>query len=257
MPASTTLEPRFGTLSASDDPRTLRFENYLTPALAPPPASVNVLERVYQNLGITDPTELFPADYNVGTPASGAVGDCTIAALAHAITVYRGLIGQNSVMSADDVKSLYLSLADSPNSGLNELDVLDYWSKHVVGGDQILAYAAIVPTNHTHVQQAIQLFGGVYLGFKVQDNTDTEFRNQQPWTPGTATGDGHAVFAVAYDETGVTVLTWGTTQRATWAWWDACVDEAYAIVPPEASNPAFAPGFDVAQLEADLKAITG
>ena len=50
----------------------------------------------------------------------------------------------------------------------------------------------------------------------------------------------------------VTVLTWGSTQKGTWAWWDECVDEAYAILPPEASNPAFAPGFDVAELQTDL-----
>jgi hypothetical protein len=52
------------------------------------------------------------------------------------------------------------------------------------------------------------------------------------------------VFAVEYDKNGVTVLTWGNTQRATWVWWDECVDEAYAILPPEAENPDFAPGFD-------------
>jgi hypothetical protein len=263
MPASTTLNPRFGTPSAGHAPRTLRFENYLTPALAPPPASVNVLERVYQNLGISDPKELFPADYNVGTAADGAVGDCTIAALAHAITVYRGLIGQNSVMSADDVKSLYLTLTNNHDTGLNEQSVLNYWSNHVVGGDQILAYTGIDPKNHTHVKQAIQLFGGVYVGFTVTSTCENEFDQGQPWTPGQ--GDhggegclgGHAVFAVEYDAEGVTVLTWGTTQRGTWAWWDDCVTEAYAIIPPEATNPAFAPGFNIDQLQDDLKAITG
>ena len=36
------------------------------------------------------------------------------------------------------------------------------------------------------------------------------------------------------------------------AMWDECVDEAYAILPPEAKKPDFAPGFDFAQLQADL-----
>ena len=67
--------------------------------------------------------------------------------------------------------------------------------------------------------------------------------------------DGHAVFAVAYDQSGVTVLTWGNTQQGTWAWWDECVDEAYAILPPEAKNTEFAPGFDLAQLQTDLSAV--
>ena len=35
-------------------------------------------------------------------------------------------------------------------------------------------------------------------------------------------------------------------------WWNECVDEAYAIPPQEATNPTLAPGFDIAQLQADL-----
>ncbi len=101
-------------------------------------------------------------------------------------------------------------------------------------------------------QQGIQLFGGVYLGFQVQQNAQQEFEAHQPWTPGPLTTDGHAVFAVGYDPAGVTVLTWGNTQQGTWAWWDECVDEVYAILPPEAKEPGYAPGFDMAQLQADL-----
>lgn len=73
--------------------------------------------------------------------------------------------------------------------------------------------------------------------------------------PGPLTNDGHAVYAVAYDQNGVTVLTWGNTQQATWAWWDECVDEAYAILPPEAEKSGFAPGFNFAQLQTDLAAV--
>jgi len=58
---------------------------------------------------------------------------------------------------------------------------------------------------------------------------------------------------VAYDGNGVTVLTWGNTQQGSWAWWDGCVDEAYAILPPESQKPGFAKGFDFAELQADLK----
>jgi hypothetical protein len=133
--------------------------------------------------------------------------------------------------------------------------VLNYWRKHTVDGDKILAFASIDPKNHTHVEQAIHLFGGVYLGFQVQQNCIQEFEARQPWAPGPLTNDGHAVFAVGYDAHGVTVLTWGNTQQATWAWWDECVDEAYAILPPEAHDAKFAPGFDIAQLQSDLAAV--
>ena len=241
---------RFGKHPPKVDYRTLRFKTYLTPAIPAPPASYNVLTNVYSKLSISDPTKLFPMDGN------DSLGDCTIAALAHALTTYRGLVGKEKIMSKTAVVKLYMHLTGGVDSGLNVLDVMNYWQKHAVSSDEILAYVSVDPKNHTHVQQAIDLFGGVYLGFQVQQNCIQEFNNHQPWAPGPLTTDGHAVYAVGYDQTGVTVLTWGNTQQGTWAWWDECVDESYAILPPEAKNPAFAPGFNVAQLQTDLSAVT-
>jgi hypothetical protein len=237
---------RFGKHPPKVDYRTLRLTSYLTSALPAPPACWNVLAGVYANLKINDPTKLFPMDGN------DTMGDCTIAAAAHAITTYRGLVGSKTIMSKAAVKKLYYHLSGGVDSGLPELDVLNHWRATAIDGDKILAYVSVDPKNHTHVQQAIKLFGGVYLGFQVQQNCIQEFDAHQPWTPGPLTQDGHAVFAVAYDQNGVTVLTWGNTQEATWAWWDECVDEAYAILPPEAAKAGFAPGFDIVQLKADL-----
>jgi hypothetical protein len=240
---------RFGKHPRKCDYRTLRFKNYVTAALPPPPASLNLLDRIYTKVGTSDPTQLFPLDGN------DTLGDCTIAALAHAITTYRGLCGTKDIMPKQAVVKLYLHLAGGVDSGLNELDVLNYWRSHAVSNDKILAYVAVDPKKHTHVQQAIQLFGGVYLGFQVPHNCLDEFNARKPWTPGPLTNDGHAVFAYGYDQSFVNVLTWGNTQPGTWAWWDECVDEAYAILPPEASNPDFAPGFNIAQLKQDLDAV--
>ena len=237
---------RFGKHPPKTDYRTLRFKDYVKPGIAAPPASYNVLDTVYQNLKTKDPTKLFPMDGN------DTIGDCTIAALAHAITVYRGLLKTKKIMPQAAVQKLYYHLTGGPDTGLNELDVLNYWRANPVAADEILAYVKIDPKDHAHVQQAIQIFGGVYLGFQVQQNCIQEFNNHQPWTPGPLTNDGHAVYAVAYDSSGVTVLTWGNTQQGTWAWWDECVDEAYAILPPEAQKPGFAKGFDFAQLQTDL-----
>jgi len=240
---------RFGKHAPKIDYRTLRLKDYLTSDLSAPPPSVDVLSRVYSKLNISDPTTLFPMDGN------DQYGDCTIAAVAHAITVYRGLIGQKKIWDKNDVVKLYMHLTGGVDSGLNELDVLNYWQSHAVDSDKILAFASIDVKNHTHVQQAIRLFGGVYLGFQVQQNCIQEFDARKPWTPGPLTNDGHAVYAVEYDKTGVTVLTWGNTQKATWGWWDECVDEAYAILPPEAKASGFEPGFNFNQLKSDLSIV--
>src|SRR5262249_27677542 len=141
------------------------------------------------------------------------------------------------------------------DSGLNELDVLNYWQSHTASGDKILAFASIGARNHTHIKQAIELFGGVYLGFVVQENCVEDFQARRPWRPSPLTQDEHALFGGGYDSEGVTVLTWGNTQKATWAWWNECVDEAYAILPPEAKRSDFAPGFNFDQLQADLAAV--
>jgi hypothetical protein len=251
MPDTPRPQYRFGKLPAKHDPRTLRFGAYLTPAVAAPPASLDVLSRVFQQLGTNDVGQLFPLDGN------DAHNDCTIAAAAHAVTVFRGLVGTRQVMAEQDVLNLYFQLTGGPNldTGLLVLDVLSYWKQNAIGGDQILAYTSIDPANHTHVQQAIELFGAVYVGFSVTTETLDQFHAGQPWTPGTPNGEGHAVLAVAYDADGVTVLTWGSLQKGTWAWWDACVDEAFAILPPEARTAGFTPGFDFSQLQSDLASV--
>jgi hypothetical protein len=238
---------RFGKHPPKQDYRTLRFKDYVTSTLAPPPPSDNVLERL--KLPVKDPTKLFPMDGN------DTLGDCTIAALAHAETTFRGLVGQQKIMPKNAVVKLYFHLTNGVDSGLNELDVLNYWQSNRVDGDELIAFVKIDPKNHTHIEQAIHLFGGVYLGFQVQQNCVQEFDTHKPWTPGPLTNDGHAVFAVAYNANGVTVLTWGNTQQGTWGWWDECVDEAYALLPPEARKHGFAPGFDIAQLESDLSLV--
>lgn len=240
---------RFGKHPPKVDYRTLRFTTYVMAGLAAPPPSFNVLTTVYANLKTSDPTTLFPMDGN------DTLGDCTIAAVAHAITVYRGKVDSKTILAKQAVVKLYYHLTGGLDTGLNELDVLNFWQSNKVSGDEILAFVKIDPKNHTHVQQAIQLFGGVYLGFQVQQNAVQEFDARQPWTPGPLTNDGHAVYAVAYDPNGVTVLTWGNTQQGTWAWWDECVDEAYAILPLDAKDPKFAPGFNLVQLQTDLKAV--
>ena len=239
---------RFGKHPARSDYRTLRFKAYAA-GLAAPPASYDVLTQVYEKLGQSTPQALFPMDGN------DTYGDCTIAALAHATTVFEGLVGKRNVMATAAVEKLYFKLTGGVDSGMNELDVLNYWRQNKVAQDSLDAFVKLDPKNHAHVQQAINLFGGVYLGFQVQQNAQQDFQNGTTWTPGTLTNDGHAVYAVAYDAGTVTVLTWGSTQKATWAWWDECVDEAYALLPKDAQKNGFAPGFDFAQLQADLQGV--
>jgi hypothetical protein len=239
---------RFGKHPPRADYRTLLFKSYAA-GLAAPPASDDKLAAVYSKLGVNNPATLFPMDGN------DTVGDCTCAAVAHAITLYDGLVGTKKIMKKATVLKVYYHLTGGVDSGLDELTVLNYWQSNKVDGEKILAFVKIDPKNHTHIQQAIYVFGGVYLGFQVQENAIQDFDARKPWTPGTQTNDGHAVFATGYDANGLTMLTWGNTQQGTWAWWDECVDEAYALLPVASEKSGFSPGFDFAQLKADLNGV--
>ena len=95
---------RFGKHAPKNDYRTLLLKNYLTAKLPAPPASYDVLPSVYSKLKISDPTKLFPMDGN------DTRSDCTIAALAHANTVFNGLIGKKKIWAKKDVLKLYFHL---------------------------------------------------------------------------------------------------------------------------------------------------
>jgi hypothetical protein len=229
--------------------KTLQFRCYSADMPAPP-ASTSNLQTVYSALKVADPGYLFPMDGN------DRIGDCAYAAKAHGLTLYRGVTGQVLVPTTAEVLSGYFALTGGQDTGLAGLDVLTDWHKNPWQGDAILAFAEVRKSSLTHVKQAIANYRGLYVGFQVQENAESDFDAGRPWEPGKLTDDGHAVYIVDYDAAGVTLLTWGAVQRATWAWFTECISEAYAILPPEAANPRFAPGFNIAALQADLAVVT-
>ena len=93
----------FGNHPAKHDYRT-SFKSYITLGLAAPPRSFNVLTNVNQKLKSSNPTTLFPLDGN------DTLGDCTIADLAHATTVFNGLLGKENIMPKASVVALIKSL---------------------------------------------------------------------------------------------------------------------------------------------------
>jgi len=240
---------KFGKKPAVYDSRTLKMAKYVK-ELAPPPKSYNIFELICRKLNIYDPSVLYPMDGN------DQYGDCVCAAIAHAITTYGGLIGNENIPESRDVVRLYKKLTRCRGDvGLNELQTLKKWRKRPLLKEQILAFTEMSPRDHLSIMHSIHLFGGCFVGMVVQENAIADFQAKRIWTPGSLTGDGHCVYFVAYNENGVMLLTWGGTQLASWEWVDECLDEAYAIIPPEAKNPSFAPGFAFEELMEDLTAV--
>ena len=239
-----------GKLAPRIDARTIVFGNYISDALPAPDPAHDAITMAMSIVGESNVSTMFPMDDN------DTLGDCTICACAHAATLFAALVGEYNVVERSDVVTAYTALSGGKDTGLDELTVLNWWKKNDVGGVPILAYAAVDPKNIDHVKLAIQLLGAVYVGMNVPANMEQCFELGEDMDVGPLTGDGHAVLAAAYDETTVEILTWGGTLKMTWACWEACVDEAYAILPTEAQHPGYSKGLDFAQLQTDLSAIS-
>jgi len=242
---------KFGKAPAQHDERTLKFKKYVKIDLPKPPDAYNSLDRLQEKIKTNDVATLFPMD------ANDRYGCCVIAGAAHQITNFHGLVGRKEVMSETDVVKIYLELSGGEDNGLVMLSTLKYWRKTGMGDHKLETFTTLEEKDHDDVKRAISMFGGAYLGFNVQDAAISDLEHHRIWTPGPTDGGGHCVVAIAYTPMLIGVLTWGEFQWATWDWWDKMVDESYVLLPPEAKESDFAPGFDYATLQTDLTAITG
>lgn len=242
---------KLGLKATKTDTRTLRLARYLTPALPAAPVS-----RDWTTTGSA-----------WGMMLNDNLGDCTIAALGHAIQVWSAnryheiTLPDAAILTAYEQWCGYNPANPSSDQGGVELDVLNDWRKNGFAGHVLLGYADPAYNNLEEVRQSINLFGGVYIGLglpvtaqtqDVWDVVDTSLSgNAAPGSWG-----GHAVFVAAYDAESFTCITWGQTKKMTLAFWNAYTQEAHALLCPDWFNATGAPnGFDINQLATDLLAI--
>ena len=205
-----------------------------------------------------------------GQMLNNELGDCTAAAAGHLVQIWTAANGNQVILPDADILTFYelcsgYNPADpSTDQGAVELDVLNKWRQVGLADRKISAYAALQLANREHLRLAVSLTGGAYLGGQLPVSA----QSQEVWAvpAGGTTGNGapgtwggHAVPAVAYDETGVTVITWGALLTMTWEFFDTYVDEAYCVLSGEwAQGGAAAPsGMDLAELSSDLAQVTG
>lgn len=242
----TKLPGKLGKLEVKLDARTLKFARYYEGGAPPPPSA-----------GWDG-----PLNADLGMLGNDTVGDCTCAAVGHAVQTFSASESTRQDLITDDVLRAYSAITGydgtpATDSGAYCLDVLNYWRANDIGGRRLDAFVKVSPFSHKHTMAAISEFGGLYIGAGLP----TSIEGQVVWDDGTApwSAGGHCVFVVGYDQNGLTCVTWGTLQRMTWAFWDKYVDEAYALLDVQdwvgmEKSPS---GFDRAQLLADLSAVTG
>ncbi len=238
---------KLGRKAVKTDSRTLRLAKYMTSALPPAPAAKDWTK------GIT----------NWGMMLNDKLGCCTIAAAAHAVQVWSA-DASTEVTLPDAQVLLYYEKWDGynpkePNTdqGGVELDVLNDWQKGGFDKHKLVAYADPAFANLEQIRQAINLFGGVYIGLSLPITAQTQAvwdvvpnggANAKPGSWG-----GHAVFVPAYDANGFTCITWGQLKTMTVAFWNEYVDEAHALLSHDWLAAKGSPsGFNLSQLKADL-----
>jgi hypothetical protein len=248
---------KLGKQAPKHDLRTLRLANYLDASRLPPlPLEVRWFDKCDQNFGMMGNSE---------------IGDCTCAAIAHAIQVMTANESKEVSLTTDNVIRMYErftgydpSKPETDQGGI-ELDILKRWQSEGTDGNgahKIDAFVALEPRNDHHLQGSVAWFGFAYIGLALPLTA----QNQKVWSvvPNTPDGvpgswGGHAVVVVGYDEHFYYVISWGEVIKMTKAFAHKYVDEASACLSPDwyGDDPTKAApsGFNLAQLQADLAAL--
>lgn len=253
----TTMPFQLGWRRVPTDHRNLRLASYTTGAPAAAPASADWMSK----------------DKTWPVLGNDRIGDCVFVAMAHLVqswTMYAAgaevLIPQQQVVGAYSAVTGYNPATGANDNGAVSTQALNYWRKTGIGGHKIAAYLQVDHRNENEVRAAASLFGGLFIAASMPLSAGDQFEAYKTWTPGrgargrAGSWGGHALHMGRYDPTGLTVSTWGRAQRATWAWFDAYVDEAYAVVSPDflaaagGMNPL---GFDLGRMLSDITTLLG
>ncbi len=172
------------------------------------------------------------------------LGDCVIAAMAHAIGTWSGNTGGLVTISDSQVRTQYQTCGGG-DQGCDEQSELGVWAKgdfSGIPGSKILGFVGVDARNQQLVQQCVWLFGGLFIGFSMPNSWLSPMPQASGFTWDTAgspnPGNGHAVWIVGYNSAGVKICTWAMTGTLTWAALARyCVTSAggelYAILSPE------------------------
>jgi hypothetical protein len=245
---------KLGKKAAIQDPRTLRFKNYVPGAVAPalpdPPAEVSWVTKV-------------PLPW--GMLLNDQLGDCVPAALAHMVMQMTFFAGKPFIPTDAQVLAAYEKIGGyvpgdpSTDNGCFMLDALKYWRNNGFAGHKIAAFMQIDPLNPHEMRQAIQLFGGVLTGVQLpvsaQGKDDWTVPAGGPFMNGSpGTWGGHCVPIFASSPQTDTCVTWGQRLKMSHNFRIDYCDEMYAVVSSDFIDKAgVSPGgFNLQQLLTDL-----
>lgn len=206
----------------------------------------------------------------LGNMGNDKLGDCTCAAVGHAIQTWTSLTQPTeTVISDQQIIELYSAACgyvpgdQYTDQGGVASEVLRYWYNHPIDGHHALSgFAGIRPGNRATTRDAIYLFGVAYIGIQLPLAAQKDIWDVSPdiaLTGEHAPGSwgGHAIPLVAYDQDSLTCITWGKLKTMSWSFLDAYMDEGYGLLSKDwiDSSGHAPPGFDFDQLSLDMQSI--
>lgn len=252
---------RLGRLRRTPDPRDLKLAHYLRPELLPPiPTNRDWGSKIGAG--------------SWGMLGNDQYGDCTCAAVGHAVMAWTANTSKIFIPTTQQVLSLYTTVtgeegaAFDPTTGQNDngcviADVLKEWRTNGFVGHQLGAYAYVKPRRFDLVRAAIDLFGVVDIGIDLPIDAQT----QDVWSvsdmslqgnaaPGS--WGGHSITLTGFSPHVAIGETWGQKKYMTWAWLYYYCTEVWALLSPDWVNGTQkAPsGFYQSQLQEDLAELT-
>ncbi len=172
-----------GKLPPRLDSRTLQLANYLRARRSASSGQGTALPRK-----LALPPAPRSVDWTTKIPswpmfANDTIGDCTAAAAAHMIQCWTANASDAftptdaQVIAAYSATGHYIVGDAATDQGAVELDVLNFWRQQGIAGHKIDAYVSFSPQNFEHTRQAINLFGGIYIGLALPLSA----QNQDVW----------------------------------------------------------------------------
>lgn len=241
MPDTSTL--KLGRLPGQIPVGLKDLSHYVGGSLPKPPAEVAV-----------------PTVADWGMLGNSDYGDCGVAGLQHGFMTDAAATGETETFPTDEeAVSYYLKYTGGQDTGVVLSQYLAYVRKNGYYGHTVSAYAPVEVRDVPMLQSAISLYDFAYTGIVVTQPMMDAFHAGRPWRLADLESPvlgGHCVPLAGYDETGLSLITWGSVQKVTYPAWYWMVQEAWVVLCGELDH-GDGRGVNYAALASDLDNLAG
>jgi hypothetical protein len=167
-----------------------------------------------------------------GVDGNQTYGDCTVAGVGHATLAWNARWNLRlPTMDSEQLVDTYFELTGGKDTGLVEANLVADWEASSKYFKYELAQGTRV--GRGELWATTLKYGVAYLGVALPQSAETQFAQDQPWTPvGGPIAGGHCIVAVGKEGTDTLCVSWGKVVRVTAEWMAQYLMEVWALEPP-------------------------